>query len=121
AASPAGVKQIYAYENNTGFLKPLTAGVGPSTHATIDQNGSLVGWQSSADLLHDGHDTGVQQIFWSNYDKRNHTSVVHQLTNGNGPSQNPYFPDNSPFAVFDSAATNLPGTLGGGGTQVYMS
>ena len=119
--TPAGVTQIYAYESNTRTLRQITAGNGPSTAPIPNNSAQLIAFQSTADLLGNGADTGVSQIYWAEYDKPTHTSTLHRLTNGNGPSQHPYISEVNSFIVFDSSATDLPGTLGGSGTSIYLS
>src|SRR5262249_30557536 len=78
-------------------------------------------FQSAADLLGTQQDTGVQQIFWSNYDRSKHIHTVHQLTKGNGPSQHPYAVEDRAFVAFESSATDLPGAFAPGGNQIYMA
>ncbi len=119
--TPVGVSQIYAYETKSRILRQITHGVVPSTGAIPNDGGGLVTFQSAANLLGDGSDTGISQIFWFSYDKATHTSLMHQLTHGNGPSQHPFISIVSSYIVFDSSATDLPGTLGGGGTNIYKS
>jgi hypothetical protein len=63
------VSQVFAYEKEMGILRQITAGAGASTNPSTNKNGTLIAFQSSADLLGDGHDTGVSQIFWSEYDR----------------------------------------------------
>jgi hypothetical protein len=119
--TPAGISQIFVYELKTHLLRQLTFGAGPSTAPIPDQFGADIAFQSTANLLGNNANTGVSQIFWANYDKSSHTSTLHQLTRGNGPSQHPYISEIQPFIAFDSVATNLPGTQGGSGSSVYIS
>jgi Tol biopolymer transport system component len=55
----------------------LTAGAGPSRHPAISSDGRVLAFESQADLLGDGHDTGVNQVFA--YDLRN--ALLSQITN----------------------------------------
>ena len=55
----------------------LTAGAGPSSRPAISSDGRVLAFESQADLLGDGHDTGVNQVFA--YDLRN--ALLSQLTN----------------------------------------
>ena len=119
--TPAGTSQIYVYETKSRLLRQITFGRGPSTRPITNQLGQVIAFQSTANLLGNGADTGVPQIFWSNYDRATHTSVLHQLTRGNGPSQRPFLSEVDSFIAFDSSATNLPGTPGTVGTSVFMS
>ena len=119
--TPPAISQIFVYETNSRILRQITNGAGPSTRALTNQNGNLIVFQSTADLLATLGDTGTSQVFWAEYDKNTHTAQVRQLTRGNGPSRNPFISDADGIVVFDSSATDLPGTLGGGGTNVYMT
>jgi hypothetical protein len=112
----------------SGFLTRVTHGAGPSRAAMPTKLGRTVSFESTAALLGDGHDTGVSQIFW--YDTL--AGQLHQLTNGNAPSQHAFITTRlrgrglrgqvgrGAAIAFDSQATNLPGTAGGPGTQVYV-
>src|SRR5262249_57840653 len=62
----------------------LTNGVGDSTHPTMSQDGRLVVWQSTADLLGTGS-TG-SQIFL--LDRQ--TGILQQITNSAGGSTLPF-------------------------------
>ena len=79
-----GSQQIYLYEivANAPFPQPirLTNGVGDSTNPSMNQDGRLVVFQSTADLLGTGS-TG-SEIFL--LDRQ--TGVLRQLTNGDGDS-----------------------------------
>jgi slime mold repeat-containing protein len=119
--SPAGVTQVYVYETKARLLKQITFGAGPSTRPIPNQDGGLIAFQSTANLLGSGADTGISQIFWTQYSKTTHTSVLQQLTHGNGPSEHPYISEDNSFVVFDSSATDLPQTLGSVGTSIFMS
>ena len=128
AGGPAGVSQIYHYDLVFGGLTRLTHGAGPSRGAMLSKLGQKVGFESTAALLGDNHDTATSQIFW--YDLR--LGQLHQLTNGNGPSRHAWVAHrlhSQPLKkqigrgvaiAFDSEATNLPGTVGGPGTQSYI-
>jgi len=121
APTPAGITQVYVYETKSRLLHPLTAGYGPSTQPIANQDGGLIAFQSSADLLGSQADTGITQIFWAEYDKTTHTAVLQQLTHGNASSENPYIAEVNSFILFDSAATNLPGTLGDVGSKIFYT
>ena len=125
---PGGQSQIFLYEVSTGALTTITHGAGPSTAPMLTKLGRLVAFESTADLLGDGHDTGVAQVFW--YDAL--AGRLHQLTQGNAPSRHPYVTNrlrnglkkvvgSGAAIVFESAATDLPATAGGPGTQVYLA
>ncbi len=64
----------------------ITDGQGPSTGPQVSEDDKVIVFQSSADLIGDGHDTGVTQIF-ARYTP---TSAIAQLTNDpagcSGPS-----------------------------------
>jgi hypothetical protein len=124
---PGGTSQIFVYDLVAGTLTRLTSGAAPSTSPMLNRYGKLVAFESRADLLGSGADTGIEQIFW--YDLK--LGELHQLTNGNAPSRHPYVVSRvssrplrargvrRPAILFDSAATDLPGTTGATGTQVY--
>lgn len=124
---PAGASQIYLYETYLGGLQRLTDGQAPSTKPALNKLASVIAFESRARLLGDGSDSGISQIFW--YDVKR--AQLHQLTNGNGPSMNPAVSSavksktlrasgiRRVAILFDSTATNLPGTAGGPGRQAY--
>src|SRR5262249_13559611 len=114
-----GVLQVFAYELQFALLHRITNGQGPSSAPMTNKTGTLVAFESTADLLGDGRATGVSQIFWAEYDRLNHLSTIHRLTAGNGPSRKPYLSEDTKLIAFESEATDLPGTPGG--TQVYVS
>lgn len=126
----AGVSRLFFYD---GFSQSLTLITnGPAFNPVIARSGSVVAFESSYDLLGDGHNTGITQIFW--WDRG--TGFVHQLTRGNGSSRHALVTSSvkwkpepgvarlrrgtGVFIVFDSVATDLPGTNGGPGTQIYV-
>jgi len=111
-ATPAGVSQIYVYHTKPHLLRQLTFGLGPSTNVVANEAGGLIAFESTADLLGSGADTGTSQIFWIQYDKVTRTPALHQLTKGNGPSQHPHISNLDSFVAFDSSATNLPMSTG---------
>jgi len=130
--NPTALPQVYLYQRGTGFMKRLSVGPAPASvvglgaarNPVLNQNGTGIVFESTSDLFGDGHDTGVSQIFFVGFDKRNNTTELHQVTNGNLPSQNPYIGDGpstgSPnVIVYDSFATDLPGAGGLPGRQVY--
>jgi hypothetical protein len=114
-----GVPQVFAYERQFDLIRRISNGQGPSTWASTNKNGTLVAFQSTADLLGDGHDTGISQIYWAVYDRVNHTSALRRLTSGNNASRKPNLSEDSKLITFESDATNLVGIPGG--TQIYMS
>ncbi len=131
--NPAGVSQVYLFQRDTGVLRrvsigrpPVNAvGLGPSTNASSTLDGSGVVFESTADLLGDGHDTAISQIFLARFDKRLHVVTdLFQATHGNGDSHNPFHGDSpgniaQKVIVFDSVATDLPGTALSPGRQIY--
>jgi hypothetical protein len=123
-----GVSQIFVYQFSwafrTGVLRQVTAGQAPSTEPSLTavtntKTPSLITFQSAADLLGDGHDTGVSQIFLATVDFFNNLTTLQQLTNGNAPSRRPQVANRRDFVAFESEATNLRGALGSQGTQIY--
>jgi len=123
-----GVSQIFVYQWTwrlaQGVLRQVTAGQAPSTAPSLTgvanpRTPTLITFQSAADLLGDGHDTGVSQIFLATVDWLNNLTTLQQLTNGNAPSRRPQVAGRRDFVAFESDATNLPGATGSQGTQIY--
>ena len=127
-----GVSQIFVYDAKTHGFTQLTNGAGPSTHPIPTKIAAGIAFESTAALRGDGHDTGVSQIFW--YDRKLATLV--QMTNGNGPSRRPWpttklrvkaMPGTlaakvrAPAVLFESEATDLPGSTGVAGPQLYVA
>ena len=108
--SPPGVKQIYTYYKNDLVMRKVTAGAADSSFPMINKIGTQVTFQSSSALLSTQLDTGIQQIFWSDYDRQRHRHTIHQLTNGNADSEHAYRAEDAPAIAFESSATDLPGT-----------
>ncbi len=112
-----GISQIFMYSVPTGQLWQITNGLGPSHNAMLNRLATHVAFESTADLRISGADTGISQIFW--YDRG--TEQLFQMTEGNADSRNPYLDEKRPAEIyFESSATDLPGTNGGGpGTQIF--
>jgi hypothetical protein len=110
-----GSQQIWLYEISTNppFKPPirLTNGVGDSTNPTMSQDGRLVVWQSTADLLGTGS-TG-SQIFLLDRE----TGILRQLTQAAGASTLPSIGGGGRFIIFLS--TGDFGS-GGGGPHVFL-
>jgi Tol biopolymer transport system component len=119
--APAGVSQLFIYDRDSRVLSRLTVGAAPSTNAMLSNDGGVIVFESSADLLGDGHDTGITQIFWATYDRHNLAFELHQVTNGNAPSHHPYVAEKEGFVAFDSEATNLPGSAGTAGSHIFIA
>src|SRR5262245_51484194 len=117
--NPSGAWQIYAYEKDTNLLKQITFGQASSTQPMPNQNGQLISFQSTANLVGDGSDTGISQIFWADYDRHAHAATIKRLTNGDGPSQNPFIAESDQLIAFETTATNLGGIPGG--SKIYLS
>jgi hypothetical protein len=135
--NPAGVKQVYIYKRSTGSIRLVskglppvnTIGLGPSRNPTPTASGSGVVFESSADLLGDGHDTGIFQVFFAKYDIQNaRILTLLQVTNGNASSINPWIGDaqtppgqvgEAKKIVFESTATDLPGTMQVPGRSIF--
>lgn len=124
---PGGPSQIYLYDTRVDTLQRLTNGKASSRSPALNKLGTVIAFESRARLLGDGTDSGISQIFW--YDLKR--ARTFQLTNGNGPSTNPTVSSavksrtlrgagiRRVAILFDSTATNLPGTAGGPGRQAY--
>src|SRR5262249_62339009 len=129
--NPAGVTQVFAYERGSNVLRQLSIGpppastlaLGPSGDVVTNQNGTLVTFASRANLLGDGADSGVWQVFLAADGSQSHTSQLTRITAVNGPSRHPFLGDgpngDANALVFDSTATNLPGSAGLPGGQGY--
>jgi hypothetical protein len=131
---PAGVSQVFVNFTKTSNGLPqnvfiqVTNGLAPSHNATFNKNGSMITFESTADLLGDGHDTGITQVFIAKLDRQKNTATIVQITGGNAPSQHPWFAEReAPGGFFqsgvwfDSTATNLPGTVGEPGSHIFQA
>lgn len=63
--------------SNNPILRAITAGHGGSSYPQVSDDGRFIAFESTSDLAHDGHDTGVPNIFV--YDLR--TGNFGQVTN----------------------------------------
>src|SRR5262249_22259531 len=113
--SQAGVSQLFEYFRLDRQLFPITHGAGPSTYAMLSQDGGAMSFQSRADLMNDGHDTGTEQVFIFYPFK----GSVRQVTRGNAPSLHPYMGGRYDQVTFESTATDLPGGATDGGSVIY--
>jgi hypothetical protein len=124
AAGPRSVPQVFALVRSRAgarTLVQLTAGAGPSTAPMVDAAGERIVLESTADLLGDGRDTGVSQIFVAAVDRDTLRFALSQITRGDGPSRRPYVAGaGAARVVFESLAEDLPGT-DGGGSQIYSA
>lgn len=100
----------------------VTGGRSDSTSPMFDDPGNFVTFESTADLLGDGHDTGTMQIFAADIDRNNPPVFsLNQVTNGDAMSRRPYITNPGGMIAFESAATNLPGGTAGPGIQIYTA
>ena len=135
-----GIPQVFVYQYKVadptdvrlvGTLQgisttPIAAGTGPSDAPMLNADGQRVVFESRSDLLGDGHDTGVWQIYLFD---RSHiftsqgNGVLIQLTHGDADSRDPYVEEKRPGNIwFDSSATNLLGTpTASTGRQIYRA
>jgi hypothetical protein len=126
--NPAGVPRVFLYERSVALTRQVSIGpppgnvlpAGASANGMPNETGTGVAFESTADLLGSGADTGVSQIFWADYDKGTHTVTLRQLTAGNAPSHDPFVGETPKVVAFDSEATDLPGTTGLPGRQIYQ-
>lgn len=122
---PAGVKQIYAYKRfwlqGVDKLLRITSGAADSTAPIPDKTGTRLVFQSRANLLADGADTGVSQIFAAEVDWDTLASSMFQITRGNADSTDPYVADDHRFVVFESQATDLPDRFGSPGGAIFSA
>jgi Tol biopolymer transport system component len=128
---PVGVPQVYVYQYfspeprpDIGQIIPISHGAiafgtAPSGAPMLNKLGTHVAFESRANLLGDGADTGRWNIFW--FDRQ--LGRIFQITNANADSRNPYVEEKRPGRLFfDSTATDLQGTDGlPGGRQVYSA
>ena len=125
----SGVPQVFAFFRTAiervpvTVLMQITNGAGPSTRPMLDYLGKFISFESTADLLGDGHETGVSQIFVSElqHGKPPFSSRLIQVTRGDAASHHPWISEKDHLVLFDSAATDLPGAVGGGGTEIYAA
>jgi hypothetical protein len=129
--SPAGIPQVYVYQYSSpeprpgvGQITPISfgpyaLGMAASGSPMLNKLGTHVVFESRADLLGTGADTGHWNIFW--FDRQ--LLRLSQITRGNGDSRDPYVEEKRPGSVFfDSTATDLQGTDGlPGGRQIYRA
>jgi Dictyostelium (slime mold) repeat len=129
--APAGIPQVYVHQYaspeprpGVGQTTPISfgdfaRGLAPSGAPMLNKLGTHVVFESRANLLGDGTDSGVWNIFW--FDRQ--LGRLFQVTNGNGDSRNAYVEEKRPGSVFfDSAATDLLGAISGpGGRQIYRA
>ncbi|MFN8545951.1 MAG: hypothetical protein U0807_17345 [Candidatus Binatia bacterium] len=122
---PANVKQVYAYKRrwDQGIhqLLKITSGQVDSLAPMPDKNGSQVVFQSRANLLGDGADTGISQVFLADLGWNNASSTLFRITSGNGDSIRPYLADNHHFVIFESTATNFPNRIGGPASVIWTA
>ena len=127
SGSTSGTTQVYAYLRGDRAIVPLSFGQGNSRKATLNAGGFFVAFESTSYMIDgdgreaDGHDTGISQIFMARIDTQHHSARRYQLTRGNAPSRNPYHAATDKFVVFESSATDLPGTLGSPGTNIFKA
>lgn len=76
SGADTGVEQIWLGTTTGGAAAPITSGLAPSTRPSFSGDGTILTFQSRADLAGDKTDMGVPQIFV--YDTKSKTSA--QLT-----------------------------------------
>jgi len=151
--NPAGVSNVFVCKVNVSgnpsqpatecrqiSVGPGPANIipqGPSTAPILNEGGSAVAFESTADIVGSGLNTGVRQIYYAYFDKRDFfrkqaDARLFRVTNGNGPSQRPFLgytkvqnpvpgQDNRrKILLFESTATNLPGSMNTTGSQIYQ-
>jgi len=132
--NPAGVMQVYLYQRSTsrgggGVIRRISKGLppintialGPSINPHPTSSGTGIVFESTASILTDGHDTGISQVYFARFDpKTTSVTTILQVTNGNASSHFPFIGDaqtptgqvgEAKKIVFQSDATDLPGTL----------
>src|SRR5262245_1441332 len=118
----AGISQIYAYHRLTKQFAQVTAGRGASHFPIPNAGGTNIAFESSADLLGDGHDTGIAQVFVASLNNTTFAVSLIQITKGNRPSTHAYVAAKAvDMVVFESTATDLVGSDGDGSHQVYSA
>jgi len=135
-----GIPQIWVYQYQspdptkvgrlTGVTSgPFALGQADSGAPMLNKLGSHLVFESRADLLGDGSDSGVWNIFL--FDRADGHEKLYQLTHGDGDSRNPFVEEKRPGdgsgvafgdVFFDSLATNLTGvSLPFNGRQLYRA
>ena len=131
--APVGIPQVYVYQYSSpeakpgvGLITPISSGpyalgTAASGSPMLNMLGTHVVFESRADLLGNGADTGRWNIFW--FDRA--LGRIFQITRGNGDSRNPYVEEKRPGSIFfNSTATDLQGTEGlapVAGSQVFRT
>ncbi|MCW5891700.1 MAG: hypothetical protein KIT14_14285 [bacterium] len=128
--NPSGTSQVYAYQKGNGAITRISqCATGPcnasgnSRFPNTNRDGTRIVFESTSDLMGNGHDTGVWQIYFADFAKNGNppSSTLYRLTNGNASSHNPHIAENGPVVAFDTTATNLPGVAGGAGRRVVLA
>jgi hypothetical protein len=87
------------------------AGNGPSSHATVTDDGRYIAYETEASNLLPGDSNGVSDIaradMKTDRPKQNWVSKTPIGGIANGPSHNPVISDAGEFVLFDSEATNM--------------
>ncbi len=113
-----GFQQIFLYRitSTPPFPTPerLTNGTGDSTNPSMNQDGTLVAFQSTADLLATG--SSGSEIFL--LDRR--TGLLRQLTNGDGESTMPSVGGGGRFILFLSTSDFAAGSGLSGGPHLFI-
>jgi Tol biopolymer transport system component len=116
-----GVNQVHSFYRPNRSIVPLSSGWGPAGHPSVSRGGNWVTFHTTSDMLGTGQDTGIAQVYVANLDSTRTKKVVYQITKGNGPSRNPYVSEKTHFVVFDSQATDIPGSLHDPGTKIFIA
>jgi len=98
-----GVAQVVVHDVAAATTTPITAGDGPSTAARLSGDGNLVVFTSAATDLVPGDDNGQPDVFL--HDRDAGTTV--RVTDGNGPSGQPWISADGTHVAFTSTATDL--------------
>jgi len=98
-----GVAQVVVRDVAAGTTAPITAGNGASTAARLSGDGNLVVFASAATDLVAGDDNGQPDVFL--HDRTAGTTV--RVTDGDGPSGQPWISADGTSVAFTSTATDL--------------
>lgn len=111
------VRQIFIYDRRLGTYTQVTSGKAPSYSPALDRSGRWLAFVSRANLLGDGADAGVSQVFL--FDVRK--ARLQQLTAGAADSRSPFVDRRGGIRVGFVSDADLLGNGAGPGQPYYYS
>ena len=98
-----GFQQLFVYERQTNRKTQLTAGIGDSTHATMDLTGRFVLFQSTADIVGERPRPGLR----SSFSTASSGSSGSSRTGRSATASSPSLAGNARYAAFVSTSDLL--------------